>query len=779
MEQSDKKLPIRIFHTREVDSRATEGMGSNKPQRWFLTGDELLQSAVERENEIEEIKNTISFDSSGYVDVPQAISIEISEKAIAKSHRESIDTVFSDKFDRVPPIGFSPKNELLFSITAERHLLNAQSKFRAPFENQKTVSAIKKINKYRPHIASDINLEDNLKIKFINYKDRKVQKHIYQQFERYCERKQIEFKKCSYAPSLKIYKVNKITKDGLNEIAELDGILSIDAMPKYHITPDCTELSEKVSIKEPDPDKLYPTIGVLDSGIEKIRHLSPWIKGAHSSYDEDELDKSHGTFVAGLICYGKEFLSGAKEISSPCNIFDAAVMSDEEFGEIDEDELLDNIREVVELKGDEIKIWSLSLGTRKEASTDIFSEFGIALDFIQDRQGVLIVKSAGNCNNFENELPVSRISESADSIRSIVVGSIAHDKYETDLADKNCHSPFSRIGPAPQGIVKPELVHYGGNSGLSAMGNRLDNGVPSFTPDGEIATMCGTSFSTPQVAALIASLDYNLNGDFNSLLLKTLAIHNAQYPTGIEDKGLEKIHKYGFGMVSSVDQVLMNNEHEITMILQDNLPKGEGIEVLEFPFPQSLIDEDGYFTGEIIVTVVNKCLLDANQGREYCQSNLDVLLGTYDSIKSRDTTKSYIKNPIGKNNAHNILQPSLYSKKIKKGLNEASLIKNGKFHPVKKFHCDLSQLTPTNKDKCLRAPKSWFLKVEAQFRRNIEQIAEVDGKELSNKFCIAITIRDKEKENKIYNEVVQLLDNYNFLHQQVELREDVRVRHSI
>lgn len=779
MENGDRNLPIRLFHKRELDLRETEGAGSNKPLKWFLTGEELEKCAIERTNEIEAIKNEITFDSTGYVDVPQAISVEILEDAIAKSHRDSLESLFSDKADIVDSLGFSSTNELLFPISTEKQLSNAESKFKEPIKNQKIISAIKKIKKYKPIISEGISFEESLKVKFINYKNSSIQKKVHGQFENYCTEKNIPYKKCSYTPSLKIYKVNHITKDNLNEIVNLDGILSIDSMPKYEITPDCLELQEKISIKEPDPDKNYPIIGVLDSGIQEISHLSPWIKGFHSPYDDSELNRSHGTFVAGLICYGREFLSCANDISSPCSIFDAAVISDENLGKIEEDELLDNIRDIIELKSSDIKLWTLSLGTSKEANLDIFSEFGITLDYIQDKEGVLVIKSAGNCDNFEKEKPVSRVSESADSIRSLVVGSIAHDKCETDLSEKDCHSPFSRIGPAPQGVVKPDLVHYGGNSGLSAMGKRLDNGIPSFTLDGEIGKMCGTSFSTPQVSALLADLNHNLSGDFNSLLLKNLAIHNAHYPDSITEKGDDKVQKYGFGMVSPINQILLNDESEITLVLQDNLPKGQWIEILEFPFPQNLVDENGYYHGEIIVTVVNNCLLDANQGREYCQSNLDVLLGTYDSIKMRDMNLPQIKNPLGKNNAKNLLHPSLYSRKMITGLKESSLIKNGKYHPVKKFHCDLSRLTPGNKEKYLKAPKKWFLKVEGQFRKNIEKIADLDGRELSNKFCISITIRDKDKNEKIYNDVVQLLDNNNFIHQNIELRDEVRVFQSI
>lgn len=125
------------------------------------------------------------------------------------------------------------------------------------------------------------------------------------------------------------------------------------------------------------------------------------------------------------------------------------------------EELIDNVREAVE-NNPEIKIWNLSLGTTMESELDEFSEFGMALDNIQDENNVLIIKSAGNCTNFAKGLPKSRISKTADSARSLVVGSIAETQEEKDYAEPNMPSPFTRVGPGPASIVKPDLVYYGG-----------------------------------------------------------------------------------------------------------------------------------------------------------------------------------------------------------------------------------------------------------------------------------------------------------------------------
>lgn len=61
--------------------------------------------------------------------------------------------------------------------------------------------------------------------------------------------------------------------------------------------------------------------------------------------------------------------------------------------------------------------------------------------------------------------------------------------------------------------------------------------------------------------------------------------------------------------------------------------------MFDFPFPESLVDKDGNFVGQIIVTLVTKSLLDDKQAGEYCQSNIDILFGTYETETDRDTSK--------------------------------------------------------------------------------------------------------------------------------------------
>jgi len=50
-------------------------------------------------------------------------------------------------------------------------------------------------------------------------------------------------------------------------------------MPAYEFDNECVVYSKDVNLKVPDPDKEYPKVGVLDSGISLIDPISPWIIG--------------------------------------------------------------------------------------------------------------------------------------------------------------------------------------------------------------------------------------------------------------------------------------------------------------------------------------------------------------------------------------------------------------------------------------------------------------------------------------------------------------------
>ena len=65
-------------------------------------------------------------------------------------------------------------------------------------------------------------------------------------------------------------------------------------------------------------------------------------------------------------------------------------------------------------------------------------------------------------------------------------------------------------------------------------------------------------------------------------------------------------------------------------------------------------------------------------------------------------------------------------------------------------------------------------RVKGLYRDFAEEMASQDGEELSQDYCLILTIRDGKRNNKIYNEVNQLLNIGNFNHANIKLREEVR-----
>ena len=94
----------------------------------------------------------------------------------------------------------------------------------------------------------------------------------------------------------------------------------------------------------------------------------------------------------------------------------------------------------------------------------------------------------------------------------------------------------------------------------------------------------------------------NYDNNFDPVLLKALLIHSANY-TNINMDMEEKIKKMGFGKPSSTKEILYNSDYEITLVLRDNLKKGEFMEITDFPFPKSLLDNNKMYKGHIYISL--------------------------------------------------------------------------------------------------------------------------------------------------------------------------------
>lgn len=779
-----KNLPIKIFEKRKnVDERKTEGGGDGALPPWAQISDELLYTrSSDFKDVLKKTSEKLTNRDSVRDFIPAVIKIEMHEKATAKSHRSDISSLF-DVNHRHNLIGLTDDRNILVAVNDLDDVKEINKKLNQPTKFKKGIASIVDMASFEPAITVEkVDENEPLRVSLINYHNYQLNEAVSRTFIELCKKKQIEVKKVNYSPELIVFRLSNINTDSFIDVKEFEAIETITQMPKYSITLD--ELSTKqatgIPIKEPQKGKTYPIVGILDSGIKDIPHLKPWIVSDNFlKIPSDRIDPAHGTFVSSIVVYGDELENKDYIGSDGCYLFDATVFPDLKKDTIEEFELVEHIREAIEKHKEKVKIWNLSLGTKDESDLTTFSFFGKALDQMQEQHNVIICKSAGNCSNFSINKPVSRISKSADSVRSLVVGSMTHDKGEHDHSERFHPSPFSRIGKGPSSINKPDLTHMGGNAGVHPItGKIVTTGVTSFSPAGNLVTNVGTSFSTPRISSLLAGIDNKLDEEFNPLLLKALAIHSAKYPDELSLPHTEKLKYLGYGMPSKIDDILYNDPHEITLILQDKLIKGNWIEIPDLPFPQSLV-ENGVYHGEIILTVVSAPLLSETQGGEYCQSNLEVRLGTYDKLKNR--SGKMVRNVIGLDNSENLLRDALYSEIHKKSVTgdfarERTLIRYGdKYQPVKKYAVNLSEMTPTNKVKHLTSPKKWYLHVEGFYRDFIATRSEVDGVELSQEFCLILTIRDDKKKQNVYDQATKLLNDNGFIHNNINLKSEITI----
>ncbi|HTN45190.1 MAG TPA: S8 family peptidase [Flavipsychrobacter sp.] len=784
---ADKNLPIKFFQKRQKDGQDTEGGGERKIPAWADAG-QLTEKSLYLRDVLLDVSATLAAKVAKNNYIPSVVKLKVNAEALAKTYRKEIGSIFNVS-GKLNVIGVSGEDEVLIKVDNEldlqvitRKLANVNDAFPS-YTMLIGISAITNAEAFIPDVDVEMGENNILKVKLFNYGNTELDAILIKEFERFCLANNLSFTRTAYSGELNIYRLDDVTTDTLEELRTFDGVQFVTEMPVYGITMDeMIDAVATIATKQPVAGVVYPIVGVLDTGIADIPHLSPWIlEEKFTSYIEDDVNKRHGTFVAGILNYGDELEGNSYTGFDGCMLYEAIVMPDTQRQGITEDELISQIRQAISSNGS-VKIWNLSLGSKYEADLYDFSDFAHALDEIQDEYDVLICKSAGNCENFRYNAPRSRISKSADTVRGLVVGSLTHDKSATDLAEKHHSSPFSRIGPGPSYLIKPDVVHMGGNAGFDARNNVVYNTVKSFSPDGTIANNVGTSFSTPRISAIAAGLNAVLNENFNPILLKALIIHSAKYPDEMKMGIAEKLNNVGFGMPSNIGDILFNQPNEITLILQDSLEKSNYIEIQDFPFPQSMIDDEGYFFGEITVTLVTAPILEKGQGAEYCQSNIEVMLGTYDTKVERDTTQPRVKNPIKADGKQNILATSVYSKKSVKDFehpfaSERMMLSYGdKYQPVKKWCVNLDEFTPTNKDKFLKTPKSWYLKLEGLFRHFTESKCDMQRTIPSQDFCLIITIKDTKKKGNIYNEVTRMLDNFSFVHNNIKINEEVRVR---
>lgn len=472
---AEERRPIKVVMPQPKDYLAPRPGGETK--MLVPVDDDLINSL---DSQLVTVQNTFGSILQDSAQIPVVAKVTLREKAYAKSHHP--DTLFNKR--TCPVIGGGNLGELLVSVN-RTGLANLRRQLRVTTnKNKAAVSTVQSVEPFLFQPAKEVfdsattKSPLSVKVRLFNHRDAAENLKLERAFRGIAKQLQLsEPEELHYASGLRLYKVPVKSADAASALGRFVGVQSVSPMPHYGVDTQAIyiEAATVASLPPPDSKVQYPVVGLLDSGTDPDNlHLQAWVIGR----DEEDVPKSdqsnlHGSFVAGLLINARGLNADDPRFpAEPCKIFDAVVIPKK--GALHEEEdLVNSIRRVISFHHEKIKIWNLSISSVDECCRDeYFSEFAMAIDEIQDEFDVTIVTCTGNLTppkpmrRWPIPTPIGeadRMLPAADSVRAVSVDSIAHQHRPNSFAESEKPSPFSRRGPGPAFIPKPDLSHYGGN----------------------------------------------------------------------------------------------------------------------------------------------------------------------------------------------------------------------------------------------------------------------------------------------------------------------------
>lgn len=756
----EKNLPIKLVMQKNDDTKNNKGGGSVK---FFDKMTYELQTAVE-----EMFGQVLDFYQDLFEEnelVPAVGKITVKPEAIAKSHKPN------DLCRNCPIIGSEDLGEIFIKVNAKsiqetvKLIRNPPSeKFKANLTAVDNISPITSDEKISKNIVKLVKQNDfdciknRIKIKLFDFDDEfdnaQIMDYVFKKIDEYGFNG--KYKVITYGSSIMYIRVEVETYDDIIKLASINGVKTIDFFQEYSQPLNSLDSSKLVALFDNDASESDVTIGIIDGGIsDENDFLKPYIIARETHVNELYQNHKHATFIASMIQYGNE-LNGIKaNVRNRYKFVDIIAIpnSDKDFGltdSIGEMELMEIIEESMDKYADTTKIWNLSLGIESLVCDGSMSDLGKFLDYIQDEYQVQIFVSSGNLN----ELPLrewppqddmddrDRIISPADSVRAITVGAVALYDSDDSIVKSNEPSPFSRRGPGANYIVKPDVVDFGGN--LARDYSIVGLGMKGLDPNGNVVEGNGTSYSTPRIAQKFAAI-YDEMVDKDILMAKAILIHSARMNSrGLLDDNPDNIKYYGFGMPSNnVNDILLCSEDEVTLVFKQKVKQGTHLEMIDFPFPKSLI-RNGKYYGEIGMTLVYNPILDENYGREYCRINIDASFGIY---KHDSSGNPQFKGQVPLDCAWD----ERYEKER---------VENGfKWSPIKSYYRKIS--------RGIQIGDGWKIRIDMNQRNEVSVPYQ--------EFVLIVTIRDP-RGNDIYSEVVNGLRERGYITNNLETRQQIRQR---
>ena len=374
----------------------------------------------------------------------------------------------------------------------------------------------------------------------------------------------------------------KLTKTIFDEIVQFKEVARVDRPATVQFNPFKLMRPDVQDILFSSPDENATGILVIDSGIVSNHPMLEKCVGGEGNFQSGETATQdtvgHGTAVAGCAVYGDIAEALKRKTFTPSNwLFSAKVMYAEKdfngkaYAVYDPEKLIEHqFKDAVEsfLSNPEyqIKVVNISLGNRNEIWHKHYSRqlpFAALIDELAfTYPHVVFIVSAGNCSPLDAYDSIAEVIENyprylvqnndyriinpATAALALTVGSIADEvkiaqerdgpeHIKTPIAQAHQPSPFTRTGGGINGMVKPELVEYGGNMILSKKYRRIQEEI-----DGKLALLnnqvtnniikfdVGTSYSAPKVAHLAGKIA-NRFPDKSANFIKNMLLVGADY----------------------------------------------------------------------------------------------------------------------------------------------------------------------------------------------------------------------------------------------------------
>jgi hypothetical protein len=433
-----------------------------------------------------------------------------------------------------------------------------------------------------------------------------------------------------------------------------------------------SQVRETLTINAPENGS--PIICVIDSGVqENHKYLEPAILKSDSEcfglpasanvndeYGSGGATGGHGTRVAGAVLYHNDIpISG--NITLPFYIRNARILDGSNQLPLDTNPshvIADIVKKFFADAADKTKVFNHSVGEGTPFDGEQFkhmSFWAAKIDALSYDNDVLFVQAAGNIPEdvikgmivglakpyplYFSEKP-TRLSNPAQSLQALTVGSISHSNFENDdyvAIGKNGEvSSFSRIGPGIWDSIKPDVVELGGTHIINKGDNTLATNEDVCTdlirtsPQGPAHARdgIGTSFATPKVAHIAGAIQKVLP-NAPALLYRALIAQSAKLPKDIfrmtTDQKQMLMRQMGYGL-PDIEKATQNNDYRATFVTTEQIEIGVGeahIYPIRIPNELRSIGEDYNILVEITLSYAAKPRRTRRGVRGYMSTWLD------------------------------------------------------------------------------------------------------------------------------------------------------------